>query len=55
MFGAIGIPEVVVVLILCVIWVIPIAAAIWALVTLQQIRTSQKAIQAAIDQLLQRR
>lgn len=44
-------------LIFAVFWGLPLAAAIWALVTLQQIRSTQHAVQAkldAIEQLLQR-
>ncbi len=54
-FGTIGIPELFFILLFGVIWVIPVAAAVWALVTLHQIRTSQRIMQAAIEQLLQRR
>ncbi len=55
MMGSIGVPEVLVLLLIGVIWIIPVAAAVWALVTLQQIRRSQQVMQAAIEQLLQRR
>ncbi len=58
MFGSIGIPELALILIVGLLWVIPIAAAIWALVTLHRIRTTQEAMKhdlEAIGQLLQRR
>lgn len=57
MFGTIGIPELLLILILSCLWLLPIAAAIWALVTLRQIQTSQRAMQDklnAIEQSLQR-
>ncbi len=44
-------------LIFAVFWGLPVAAAIWAIVTLQQIRSAQHAVQAkldAIERLLQR-
>ena len=58
MFGTIGIPELLLILLFGVLWVVPIAAAVWVLVTLHRIRTAQQAMQDklnAIDQLLQRR
>ncbi len=57
-FGAIGIPELVLILMMAGLWLIPVAAAIWALVTLYRIRESQTAMQNrlnAIEQMLQRR
>ena len=53
----IGIPELMVVLVLAVLWAIPLAAAIWVLVTLQKIRAGQQAVELkldAIERLLQR-
>lgn len=55
--GPLGMPELVVILALSVLWVIPVAAAIWALVTLHRIRSGQQAVQMkldAIERLLQR-
>jgi len=56
--NSIGFPELVVVLfIVGILWVIPLAAGVWALVTLHRIRTGQQALQAKVDtieQLLQR-
>ena len=55
--GTIGIPELVVLLMASVIWVIPLAAGIWALVTLHRIRSGQQDVQTkldAIQRLLQR-
>jgi len=57
MFGTVGIPELLVILLFGVLWVVPIAAAVWALVTLHRIRSAQQAMQeklTAIEQLLQR-
>ncbi len=56
-FG-IGIAEMLAILMIGVIWLIPVACAVWVLVTLQRIRTSQQNIHErlnAIEQLLQRR
>ena len=53
----IGMPELMVVLVIGLVWGVPIAAAIWTLVTLQRIRSGQQAVQLkldAIERLLQR-
>jgi hypothetical protein len=53
----IGMPELTVVLVIGLLWGVPIAAAIWALVTLQRIRSEQQAVQLKLDtieRLLQR-
>ncbi len=58
MFGSIGLPELMLLPLLLVFWVLPIAVAIWAVVTLHRIRASQLEMQAklqALEQLLQRR
>ena len=55
--GVIGMPEIVVVLFIAVIWLVPLAAGIWALRTLHRIRISQDAVRAtleSIERLLQR-
>jgi hypothetical protein len=55
--GVIGMPEVVVILVLAVLWLVPLAAGIWALFTLHRIRISQDAVRAtleSIEKLLQR-
>jgi hypothetical protein len=56
MFGSIGMPEVVVLMIIGVLWAAPIAAAVWAGITLYRIRTDQQAMGIrleAIERLLQ--
>jgi hypothetical protein len=55
--GPIGVPELFVALFAFVLWLIPLAAGIWALVTLHRIRMEQHAVQTkldAIERLLQR-
>lgn len=55
--GPIGIPELFVFLFVFVLWLIPLAAGIWALITLHRIRTEQHVVQTkldAIERLLQR-
>ena len=58
MFGSIAVPELLVILsVILIVWVLPIAAAVWAVLTLSRIRASQMEMQtrlAAIEQLLQR-
>jgi hypothetical protein len=41
------------ILVACIVWLLPVAAAIWALVTLQQIRTGQQAIQDRLNTIEQ--
>jgi len=45
------IPELFVVLLIGVVWIIPIAAAVWALVTLYRIRASQEDMRQKLDTL----
>lgn len=55
--NAVGVPELLIVLMLGVVWVLPVAAAIWALVMLYRVRTEQQAVRVkldAIEQLLRR-
>jgi hypothetical protein len=56
MFGSLGMPEVIVILIVGLFYFVPIAAAIWAGITLYRIRTDQEAMGirlATIERLLQ--
>lgn len=55
MFGSIGIPELVIAVLILVSWLVPLAAAIWVVVTLQRLKTGQDDIRArlgAIERLL---
>jgi len=45
------IPELFVVLLIGVVWIIPIAAAVWALVTLYRIRATQEDMRQKLDTL----
>ena len=49
MIGSVGIPELLVVLFIGVLWLIPIAAAVWALVTLQRVHASQQSMAATLE------
>lgn len=44
-----GVPEVIVVLIVGAFWLVPVAAGVWALITLQRIRAAQEAMQRQLD------
>jgi cytochrome c-type biogenesis protein CcmH/NrfF len=44
MFGRIGVPETFVVLVMFVLWLTPLVAAVWALVTLYRVRRDQEAM-----------
>jgi hypothetical protein len=55
--NAIGIPELLVITMIGVFWVIPLAAGVWALFTLHRIHMGQQALHAKVDtieRLLQR-
>lgn len=52
-----GLPELMVVLVMFVVYAVPLVAGIWALVTLKRIRVASEAVQArleSIERLLQR-
>jgi hypothetical protein len=58
MFGSLGLPELMVVFVIGAIWALPIAAAVWAGMTLHRIRTTQQAIGIrleSIERILQAR
>lgn len=44
MFGRIGVPELFILLLILVSWVVPLAAAVWAIVTLYRVRRDQEAM-----------
>jgi hypothetical protein len=53
----VGMPELIVLLMMIVTWVIPLAIAVWVVVTLRRLRAGQQAVQVkldAIERLLQR-
>jgi hypothetical protein len=55
MFGSLGVPELVVLLVIGLFYGVPIAGAIWAIITLQRIRTDQQVMGSrleAIERLL---
>jgi hypothetical protein len=47
----IGVPELLIVLIGVVFWIVPLVAAIWALITLAQIRRRQDDVLRKLDAL----
>jgi hypothetical protein len=58
MFGSIGAPELIVILVIGLFYAVPIAAAVWVIVTLHRLRAGQQAIGTrleAIERSLQRR
>ena len=57
MFGSVGVPELIIVLLIAMTWAVPIAFAVWVIVTLRGIRAGQQAAQMkleTIERLLQR-
>jgi hypothetical protein len=49
--AGIGLPELLIILVLAAAWVIPIAAAAWALYTLHRIRSGQEVIRLRLELL----
>jgi len=49
--AGIGFPELLIIMILVLFWIIPIAAAMWALYTLQRIRSGQEVIRLRLELL----
>jgi hypothetical protein len=55
--ASLGVPELVIVMIVGMYWAIPIAFAIWMMITLWKIRAGQQAVQTkleAIERLIER-
>jgi hypothetical protein len=55
--GRIGMPEIIVILMIFMTSVVPLAMAVWAIITLQRIRAGQDAVRASlasIERLLQK-
>ena len=53
-----GMPELLIVFVATLFWLVPLAAGIWAIITLQRIRSTQESMQitlAAIQRDLQER
>jgi type IV secretory pathway VirB3-like protein len=51
MFGSIGMPELIILLTVSMIWVVPLAVAVWAVVTLSRLRTDQQAMKATLESI----
>ncbi|OFW03244.1 MAG: hypothetical protein A3H96_19275 [Acidobacteria bacterium RIFCSPLOWO2_02_FULL_67_36] len=51
MLGSIGLPELLVILLIGLFWLVPAGAAVWALVTLHQIRTGQQAMAIRLEKI----
>jgi hypothetical protein len=57
MLAQIGLPELIIILMITVTWAIPIAFAVWVVVSLRRIRAGQQAAQMkleSIERLLER-
>lgn len=50
----VGVPELVIVFVAGIVWLVPVAAGVWAIMTLHQIRKQQQEILTALGVLLQR-
>ena len=51
MFGPIGVPELVTLLILMLSTLLPLAVGIWAVFTLHRVRTGQEAMRAKLESI----
>jgi hypothetical protein len=49
--NTIGMPELVIVFMIVVMWGLPIAAAVWVLMTLRRIRDAQEGMRATLDSI----
>ena len=47
--GNIGMPELIIVLMISLVWVVPAAAAVWALLTLHRVRATQETMLMKLD------
>jgi len=55
--ASVGMPELIIVLVITGFYLVPIGAAVWAIVTLRRIRAEQRTVQLRLDtieRLLQR-
>jgi hypothetical protein len=46
---SVGPPEITVIFLMSALWLIPVAAAVWALVTLNRLRVTQEAMRRSLD------
>jgi hypothetical protein len=51
MFGSIGVPELIIILVVSGVWLIPVGVAIWVVLTLNRVRTDQQVIRAKLEAL----
>ncbi len=49
MFGSIGIPEIVIALAILLTWLVPLAGAVWVVMTLHRVKAGQDGIRARLD------
>lgn len=54
MFGSIGVPEFAIALVILVSWLVPIAAAVWGVVTLHRLKIGQDGLFARLDAIERR-
>ena len=54
MFGRIGVSEFLILLVIMVSWVVPLVAAVWAIVTLYRVRRDQETMLMKLDAMEKR-
>ncbi len=52
--GGLGVPEIVIVVLGLVFWLVPIAAGVWAMITLHRIRTTLEVMSEKVSAIEQR-
>ena len=48
-----GVPELAILSVIAMYWLVPVAAAAWALITLRQMRRGQEAMRATLERIEQ--
>jgi hypothetical protein len=51
MFGSVGMPELLILFIISASWVVPLAVAVWVVVTLNRVRTDQQVMKAKLESI----
>ena len=49
---SVGLPEITVIFLMSALWLIPVAAAVWALVTLNRLRVTQEAMRRSLETIV---
>jgi hypothetical protein len=53
MLSSLGMPELIIIFVIVAIWIVPVAAAVWALFTLNRVRTNLDTMRATLERVEQ--